>query len=97
MTSSDPPTVSDVSMVPPVPPVPPIPTILPVPPVPDHTTGLEGRICPFISSGRVLASCLGRRCNACRRINLEEGAVWVCALIDRDFSDSWEVTDHVYA
>ena len=57
----------------------------------DYCTGMEDRICPFISSGTVLVPCLGRRCTACRSVLTGEEWIVVCALIDRDFSDCWEV------
>jgi hypothetical protein len=56
----------------------------------DPCPELRGRICPFISSGDTITRCQGVRCLACRPVRLEEGTVWVCALVDRDFADSWE-------
>lgn len=66
----------------------------------DPCPELTRRICPFISSGEAIVRCKGIRCNACRPVPLEEeGMVWVCALIDRDFADSWEggVSDGILA
>jgi len=63
----------------------------------DPCAELKRRICPFISSGEVIVRCKGTQCNACRPVFVEEETVWVCALIDRDFSDSWEVAPGVYA
>jgi hypothetical protein len=63
----------------------------------DPCPELRRRICPFISSGEVIVRCKGIQCNACRPVPIEEGTVWVCALIDRDFADSWEVPDGVFA
>jgi hypothetical protein len=58
---------------------------------------LMEKICPIISSGAVIVRCKGTQCNACRPVRVEEGTIWVCALIDRDFSDTWEVADGVFA
>ena len=63
----------------------------------DPCAELKRRICPIISSGEVIVRCKGNQCNACRPVFVEEEPVWVCALIDRDFSDSWEVAPGVYA
>jgi len=63
----------------------------------DPCSSLRRRICPFISSGDVIVRCKGKECNACRPVLIEEGTIWVCALIDREFSDSWEVVPGVYA
>jgi hypothetical protein len=51
----------------------------------------ENRICPFISSGKSLVSCLEKRCTACRSVVTGEGRFSICALIDREFYDCWEV------
>ncbi len=53
----------------------------------------QSRICPFISSGKALVSCLGTRCTACRSVLTGEERLSVCALIDREFFDCWEVDD----
>lgn len=64
----------------------------------DPCANLKRRICPFISSGEVIVRCKGTQCNACRPVLLEDGEpVWVCAMIEREFSDSWEVAPGVYA
>ena len=63
----------------------------------DPCPELRRRICPFISSGEAIVRCKGVQCNACRPVPVEEGTVWVCALIDRDFADAWEVNDGVFA
>ena len=57
----------------------------------------ETRICPFISSGSDLVRCLGRECKACRMVLSGEGESLLCALLDMDLSDYWEVADGVFA
>lgn len=56
---------------------------------------LRRRICPFISCGTTLVYCKGTGCNACKPVFVEDGTVWICALIDRDFCDSWEVENGI--
>ena len=56
---------------------------------------LRRRICPFISAGDCIVRCKGRGCNACRPVHLEDRTIWVCALIDRYFSDCWEAGDGI--
>ena len=55
----------------------------------------QSRICPFISTGRDLISCLGIRCISCRSVLTGEERLSVCALIDREFCDCWEEESHV--
>ncbi|MDD1723497.1 MAG: hypothetical protein LUQ07_00040 [Methanospirillum sp.] len=63
-----------------------------------ETSGSGARlpVCPFISAGSVLIRCLGTGCAACRTVVTGEGTIRVCALIDRDFSDTWEVSDGIF-
>nr|WP_319537820.1 hypothetical protein [uncultured Methanospirillum sp.] len=56
-------------------------------------THCEERICPFISSGRDLVSCLKKRCTACRSVVTGDDTLLVCLLIDRELYDSYEVDD----
>jgi hypothetical protein len=53
----------------------------------------EDRICPFISSGKDLVSCLGKRCTACRSVITGVESFRICLLIDRELYDSVEVDD----
>jgi len=53
----------------------------------------EDRICPFISSGKELVSCLKKRCTACRPVVTGDDRLLVCLLLDRDLYDSFEVDD----
>ncbi|PWR74206.1 hypothetical protein [Methanospirillum lacunae] len=53
----------------------------------------EDRICPFISSGTALVTCLGKRCTACRSVITGEDRFMICLLIDRELYDSVEVDD----
>ncbi len=62
----------------------------------DQCPELRRRICPFISSGQDMVYCKGTGCNACKPILTDDGKIWVCALIDRDFADTWEVADGVF-
>ncbi|WP_319579488.1 hypothetical protein [uncultured Methanospirillum sp.] len=58
------------------------------------TPAEHSRICPFISIGQDLVSCLGTRCTACRSVLTGEERLTVCALIDREFYDCWEEETH---
>lgn len=57
---------------------------------------LRRRICPFISCGEQLVYCKGTQCNACKPIPIEEGTVWVCILIDREFASDCEERNEPY-
>ena len=52
---------------------------------------MRRKICPFISFGETIVRCKGADCNACRPVPWEDKTIWVCALIDKDFGNDWEM------
>lgn len=55
------------------------------------------KICPVISTPGGFVTCQGTLCNAARKIHTEDGTVVVCAFINPEFRDDWDVISEVYS
>jgi hypothetical protein len=49
-------------------------------------------ICPHISNGTHLITCLGHRCQAYKTIYSGYGPLYVCALTEPQFHNDWELS-----
>ncbi len=54
------------------------------------------KICPVISTPGGFVNCQGTLYNAARKVHTEDGTVVVCAFIDREFRDDWDIISEVY-
>ena len=53
------------------------------------------KICPVISTPGGFVTCQGTLCYAGRRVRTEDETIVVCAFIDREYKDDWDVISAV--